>query len=144
MLGIALTLAIVPHVIDVIRDAVGGAWPNVAEFGLVLWGLIMSVQLAIDFRISERRLYAVLTTAEQHADELARLVDATLLVRDKLNTPLQTLELSLATCTPGRPDDEQTLADLRAAVTYLTLLSRAVEQTTEQRQRGRVEQERVA
>ena len=35
--------------------------------GLVFWGLIMSVQLAIDYRASEQRLYATLTAAEEHA-----------------------------------------------------------------------------
>jgi len=133
MLGIALTLTIVPHVVDVVRDAVGGDWPNLAEFGLVLWGLIMSVQLAIDFRFSEQRLYAMLTTAEEHAAELATMIEATLRVRDKLNTPLQTLELGLATRSAINAADEQTLADCRGAITYLTLLGRAVAHTTDQR-----------
>jgi hypothetical protein len=132
MLALALTLAVVPHVVDVIRDAVGGTWPDVAEFGLVTWGLIMSVQLAIDYRISEQRLTATLASVERHAAELSRMVEATLRVRDLLNTPLQTLELALATRTAKRPAEERTLADLRGAVTQLTMLGRAVEHMTDQ------------
>jgi hypothetical protein len=133
MLAIALVVVILHHVADLVRDAVGGTWPYVAEFGLVAWGLIMSVQLALDFRVSERRLFAMLSRAEQHAAELAKTVDATLRVRDKLNTPLQTLELGLAVQSADRPEDEETLAELRRAVVELTQLGRAVEQTTNQR-----------
>jgi hypothetical protein len=132
MLAIALVVAILQHVIDVIRDAVGGTWPYLAEFGLVTWGLIMSVQLAIDFRVNGQHLQATLTTVEQHAAELTKLVAASLSVRDKLNTPLQTLELSLATRAARKPEDDQTLAELRSAVTTLVELSRAVERTTSQ------------
>ena len=44
---------------DAVRDSIGGAWPNVVEFGIVSWGLIMSVQLAYDFRTQRRALGAV-------------------------------------------------------------------------------------
>jgi len=129
MLAIALVVAILLHVVDVIRDAVGGAWPYIDEFGLVTWGLIMSVQLAIDYRIATQRLRATLTTSEQRAAELARTAEAALHVRDKLNTPLQTLELSLAVRTPRTSEDEQTLVELRRAVIQLSELSRTVERT---------------
>jgi hypothetical protein len=65
-------------------------------------------------------------------------------VRDKLNTPLQTLELGLATRSAQKPGDDQVLADLRAAVTYLTLLGRAVEHTTDQRRSTVADKERPA
>jgi hypothetical protein len=130
MLALAFTLAFMAHVIDVIRDATGALWPDVAELGLATWGILMSVQLAIDYRVSEQRLYATLTSVERHAAELARLVEATLRVRDRLNTPLQTLELGLASRTAEKPEDEQTLADLRGAVIQLTVLGRAIERTT--------------
>jgi hypothetical protein len=130
MLAISLVVVIVYHLVDIIRDAVGGTWPYVNEFGLVTWALIMSVQLAIDYRIARQRLHATLTTSEQHATELARTADAALQVLDKLNTPLQTLELSLAVRTPRTSEDEQTLVELRGAVTRISELSRAVERTT--------------
>jgi hypothetical protein len=144
MLAIALSVVIVHHLVDVVRDAVGASWPYVAEFGLVTWGLVMSVQLAIDFRATEQRLEAALFRAEQHAAELAKLVDASLLVRDKLNTPLQTLELGLALRRPEAPDHERTLADLRRAVVELTALGRMVEQKASQELAASADRERAA
>jgi hypothetical protein len=127
-LAIALVIAVVEHVLDVVRDALDGSWPYVAEFGLVTWGLIMSIQLAIDFRNNQTHLQATLRRAKEHAADLARMVDASLLVRDKLNTPLQILELDVAMCTPTGRDDEETLADIRRVITELTTLGRSVEQ----------------
>jgi hypothetical protein len=131
MLAIGLVVIVAGHLVDVVRDKIGGSWPYVAEFGLATWGLIMSIQLAIDFRVTQRSLRETLRRGEQHAAELARLIDATLLVRDKLNTPLQTLELGLAMRAPTRPEETQTLAELRKAVVELARLGRAVEHTTD-------------
>lgn len=126
-LAFALVVVVAQHVADVVRDAVGGSWPYLAEFGLVTWGLIMSIQLAIDFRANHLRLHATLNRVEQHAESLARLVEASLFVRDKLNTPLQTLEFGLTMCTPSGPEEEEALAELRREVTELTQFGRAVE-----------------
>jgi hypothetical protein len=144
MLALALVVAVAQHVADVVRDAVGGSWPYLAEFGLVAWGLIMSIQLAIDFRINHQRLHSTLTQAEQHAAELARMVEASLLVRDKLNTPLQTLELGLAMCTASGPKDNETLSDLRREVMELTQRGRAVELAANQTRRAIASQERAS
>jgi hypothetical protein len=144
MLAIALTIAVVEHLLDVVRDAVDGSWPYVAEFGLVTWGLIMSIQLAIDFRNNQLELQATLRRAEQHAADLARMVAASVLVRDKLNTPLQILELDIAMCTPTGPDDERTLGDIRRAITELTMLGRNVEQAAKHSETALVLPERVS
>ena len=142
-LAIALVVVVGQHVADVVRDAVGGAWPYLAEFGLVTWGLMMSIQLAIDFRVNHQRLRATLNRAEHHSAELARMVEASLLVRDKLNTPLQTLELGLAICTAGGPEDEKALADLRSVVAELAQRGRAVEQTANQHRSAMACEERA-
>lgn len=131
MLAISLVVVILHHVVDVIRDAVGGTWPYVNEFGLVTWGLIMSVQLAIDYRIATQRLRTTLIHSQRAESELARTAEAALHVRDKLNTPLQTLELSLAVRTPRISEDRQTLVELRDAVTQISEFSREVERTTD-------------
>ena len=131
ILAISLAIVILQHLVDIIREAVGGTWPYSDEFGWVTWGLIMSVQLAIDYRTGRQRLRATLTTSEQHAAELARAAEAALLVRDKLNTPLQTLELTLAVRAPRTSEDQQTLAELREAVTQISESSLAVERTTD-------------
>ena len=140
-LAIAIVLVVVQHVVDVFRDAVAGSWPYVAEFGVVTWALIMSIQLSLDFGINRQRLRATLTRAEQDAAQLSATVRASLLVRDRLNTPLQTLELSLAMCPENRAEDSATLADLRGLVVEIAQLGRAVEAAANQP--ARAEQEHV-
>lgn len=129
ILAVSLSIVILQHLVDVFREAVGGTWPYSDELGFVVWSLIMSVQLAIDYRISSQQLRATLSAAERHATELARTAEAALHVRDKLNTPLQTLELTLATREPHTEEDQETLDELRGAVTEISSLSRAVERT---------------
>jgi hypothetical protein len=130
VIAIALIVVILHHIADVVRDAMSGSWPYVAEFGLVSWGIIMSVQLAIEFRGSEQRLHATLRRSAQHATELAAMIQTSLDVRDKLNTPLQTLELGLGLCASRGTQDGEAIARLQCAVVELTHLARAVEQTT--------------
>lgn len=129
MLAFAVVIVIACHLIDIARDAVAGTWPYVAEFGLVAWGLIMSSQLAIDYRTSEERLNDTLARVERDRARLSAIIDTTLHVRDKLNTPLQTLELGLALRAPGSSDDRETLVALRRAVVELAEFGRTVEKT---------------
>lgn len=131
MLAIALVLVIVHHLVDVGQELAAGTWPYVGELGFVTWSLIMSVQLGIDFRDNERRLAQTLKHAEEHRAALARTVEASLRVRDKLNTPLQTLELGFAAQPPDTADGERALAALRYAVVQLAALGRAVERSAD-------------
>jgi hypothetical protein len=139
----ALVVVLVHHLVDLFRDAWGGSWPYVGGFGFVTWGLIMSMQLAFDFKNSQLRLGAALYRAEQHAADLTASIEATLRVRDKLNTPLQTLELGLATRTASTADDERALANMRRAIVELSELGRAVERTASQEPRTTTDQERA-
>jgi hypothetical protein len=132
ILAISLLIVILQHLVDVFREAFGSTWVYSDEFGFVAWSLIMSVQLAIEFRIGAQRLRTTLAAAEQHTMELARMAEAALHVRDKLNTPLQTLELTLAMREPRAVEDQDTLVELRHAVTQISDLSLAVERTMEQ------------
>jgi hypothetical protein len=139
MLVIAIVVALVYEGAVLIHNAIARPLPYLAELGVVIWGLIISVLLAFDFRAGERRLHAALTSAEQHADELVKTIESTLLIRDKLNTPLQTLELGLAMRSEDSADGEQTLAELRDAVRALADLGVAVAETAREH-----EQERAA
>lgn len=131
ILAISLAIVIIQHLVDILREAFGSPWPYSDEFGFILWSVVMSVQLAIDHRTARQRLRVMLTTSERHAAALARTAEAALHVRDKLNTPLQTLELSLAVRTPRSSEDLHTLVELRDAVTQISELSLAVERTAE-------------
>lgn len=122
----ALGVVILFHVVDIVRDEVGGSWPYLTEFGLVAWGIIMSVQLALDYRQVEDRLRALLSELDARTVELAKAIGVSLRVRDRLNTPLQTLELGLSVYPAVR---SETIDDLRAAVRRLTALGRSVEST---------------
>ncbi|HEX5061525.1 MAG TPA: hypothetical protein VFV99_19290 [Kofleriaceae bacterium] len=132
VLAIAISVSVAQHLVDVVRDAIGGSWPYFAEFAIVSWGLIMSIQLAIDFRTTRERLQETLSETEERAAQLAELVNASLHVRDKLNTPLQTLEIGLAMCKPRNRDDIETLAILRRDVMELATLGRNVERAAQE------------
>lgn len=136
MLAVALVLVIVHHLADVAQELVRGTWPYVGELGFVTWSLIMSIQLGIDFRDNERRLGQTLLHADQHRSALAAMVEASLRVRDKLNTPLQTLELGFGVHIPDSADKQRVLAELRYAVVQLAALGRAVEQSADHERTG--------
>jgi len=128
VLAIAISVSVAQHLVDVVRDAVGGSWPYFAEFAIVTWGTIMSIQLVLDYRVTRERLRRTLSEAEQRTSQLVELVEASLHVRDKLNTPLQTLEIGLAMCKAQDRDDIETLAALRRDVVELATLGRNVAQ----------------
>jgi len=131
MLAVALVLVIVHHLADVAQELVGGTWPYVGELGFVTWSLIMSIQLGIDFRDNEHRLGEMLLDADHHRSALAAVVEASLRIRDKLNTPLQTLELGFGVHVADTVDKERVLAEMRYAVVQLAALGRAVEQSAD-------------
>jgi hypothetical protein len=131
VLAVSFGMVIIAHIVDLVRDVSGGTWPYVAEFGVAAWGLIMSVRLASEYKRMQRLLAATLVEVEQRTAELAKLVDAALHVRDRLNTPLQTLELGLTLRTPKSPRETPALDAMRAAVVELAQLGRAVERTAQ-------------
>lgn len=142
ILGAALVIVVLQHLVDVVRDTVGGSWPYVLEFGLATWGVIMSIELAIDFGIRRSRLSEALANIERGAGDLARSIETSLHVRDQLNTPLQTLELGLQMWTARGAESEQTLADMARWVAELTKLGRAVEKAADQGLDAQPQQER--
>lgn len=126
---LSLALVVLHHVADVVRDEIGASWPYVAEFGLVSWGVIMTIQLAIDYREVEDGLRSALARVEEQTAELTDAIDLTVHVRDRLNTPLQTLELGLAIQPAERGEERAIVDDLRGAVRKLTALGRRVAST---------------
>jgi hypothetical protein len=130
-LALSFAVLVAAHVVDLVREERNATWPWVSEFGVAAWGLIMSVQLALEYKRMERLLAATLVEVEQRTAELAKLVDAALHVRDRLNSPLQTLELGLALREPRTPAETPMLENLRAAVVELAELGRAVELTVQ-------------
>jgi hypothetical protein len=112
--GMALVVGSACVLITVFLDIVKGIfaedWPYLGGFGLVVLALVLSAQLASDFRASERRL--------------ADLVTAALVLSDLLNTPLQTLELGLETLTAQSAFERARVLRLKRAVARLAAVGR--------------------
>jgi hypothetical protein len=117
--AIALVVVLFHGIADVIRDNVGGSWPYVAEFGVVTFGLIMSVQLARDFRAQTRSLGEAIAQVEDQARRFDEMLDALHLLEQNMHVPLYTLETGVVDLArTGAPDDAQ-LRLLERAVTRL-------------------------
>ncbi len=98
--------------LDLVRDAVGGNWPYSIEFATALLAMLMSLELAIDFRRKET--------------QLARALDTTIHIRDQLNTPLQTLTIGLDLLPAETPEQRSLISRLRASVERLESLGRGL------------------
>lgn len=109
---LALLITQIALALDLTRDVVGGDWPYSIEFATVLLALLMSLELAIDFRRKE--------------NYLARALDSTLHIRDQLNTPLQTLTLGLELLPARTPEEESLVNRLRVSVERLATLGRGL------------------
>lgn len=129
--GVLLCAAVIPVVVaigfDLRNDLVGAARLELTEASATALSLTMSFQLATEFRTSEQRLRPTLRRVERRTTELAATVGASLVVRDKLNTPLQTLELGLAMLPEHTPKDRKQVAALERALARIIELGRAVE-----------------
>lgn len=94
--GAVLTLAsgmiIAFYFIDYVRDLVGGTWPYVLEYSVVATGLLMSVQLAIDFRRKRDELAKALVRVEQQAARLTPMLRASRALPDALFPVLHSLK----------------------------------------------------
>jgi hypothetical protein len=95
-LAAALLIMLVQAVIDIVRDSVGGTWPYVAEYGVVSWALIMSVQLAYDYRAQSAAIVRAIASVEAHAKHLSSLLQAMHALEHNMEGPLQTLVTGIA------------------------------------------------
>ena len=130
--GLALVVVLAFAIVDVVRDNVGGTWPSVAEFGVVLWGLIMSVQLAHDFRTQRRALGVAIAEVEGQSKRLTGILDALLALEQNMHIPLETLESGVASLVCGTKIEdpqvrrfERTVARLREFARSMPDISRA-------------------
>jgi len=141
---IAVALVLVYALSDIVRDAVGGSWPYVSEFGVVAWGIIMSVQLARDYRAQSEALATAITHVEAQAARLTSILQAMRALEQNMSMPLETLETGVQSLEswpqhaaaanhnansniniePPRPDDQ--LARLHRAVTRLREFARSL------------------
>lgn len=118
-LAAALVLIVVTNLIDIIRDIVGGSWPYVAEIGFVGWALIMSVQLAHDFRAEADALRKAISQVETHAEQLRSMLDALRALEENIHVSLATLEPGVKALTATTTKDDERLQRLCRAVARL-------------------------
>lgn len=111
---------------DLAHGLLGGQWPYMSEFSFALMSLIMAIQLAIEFRTTDKRLAATLWRIEVHTAELTRALGKSLAVRDVLNTPLQTLSLQLAMYDPRSPHEAELLDRLQRDVVELAGIGHSI------------------
>lgn len=116
--------------LDVIRDAVGGSWPYVAEYGLVTWGLIMSVQLAFDFRRQADLLSSAISHVEAKADRLTSILGALRTLEQNLDAPIQTLQKGMASLHGATPAERVQDDRMRRAIGRLRDFSRSMAHLT--------------
>lgn len=120
--AIAVGLPLVALMLDVVHELIGARWPYFAEFGMVGLSIILSVQLAIDFRIQEATLSDALAREARALERVARVA---LAVKDMANTPLQVLEIGLANLEEN-PAHQSSIERMRRAVARLNELDRVM------------------
>jgi len=107
-----LVVGICSMLLDFANDFVQGGWPYTSEFGAAMWGIFVSLELARDVRRQETQLNDAMRSA--------------LVVRDQLNTPLQTLTLGLNLVEGNTQEQKETIERLKRAVARLTELGQSL------------------
>lgn len=124
--AVALTLVIVYAVIDIIRDNVGGTWPYVVEYGIVSWALIISVQLARDFRGNTQTLARAIEHVEAQARHLTAMLESLRALEHDMKRPLQTLESGVVVLAEATTAVDPQLRRVERSVTRLKELARSM------------------
>lgn len=124
-LALSLVLIIVTNGADIVRDLRGGAWPYVGQLGLVALGLIMSIQLAREFRMKTESLADAIGEVSRQAGQLTAILGALRTLEDSMLASVARLEAGMA-CLRASTGDTADLARLGRAVTRLRDVSRAM------------------
>jgi hypothetical protein len=90
---------------DLVRNVLGREWWYLGGFGVLALAVMLSAQLAFDYRRSELRL--------------ARLLAETMRLRDQINTPLQTLVFGIEIAEEQGALDHRRVLPLRRAIDRL-------------------------
>jgi hypothetical protein len=123
---LAAATAVVAAVVfvDVYREARGLPWPFLAEYGFVGWGVIMSVQLALEYRAQAGKLANAIAHVSAQASRLTAILGSMRALEHNIDEPLHVLETGFGQLAAGSDVDPQ-LVRLRRAVTRLRALSNA-------------------
>jgi hypothetical protein len=124
--GVAILLILATNTVDFIRDATGGSRPYVGEYGFVAWAVIMSVQLARDFRAQARTLRDAIQDVELQGERSRSMLEALRTLEHDIHAPLERLEIDVAALTAATTRDEAHLQRLRRVAARLRELARSM------------------
>jgi hypothetical protein len=124
--AIALAIVFCDALVDIIRDNVGGSWPYVAEYGIVIWALIVSVQLARDFRRNTQTLGKAIGQVETQARQLTAMLQALRALEHDMQRPLDALESGVVELARGAMPADPQLRRVERAVDRLAQLARSM------------------
>jgi hypothetical protein len=123
--AISVMLIIGANVADVIRDARGATWPYIAEFGLVALAIVMSVELAREFRQKTEVLATAIRHVTLQAQQLTSILSALRTLEDNMLASMATLEAGMARLR-ARTGETANLERLGRAVSRLREVSSAM------------------
>jgi hypothetical protein len=126
-LAISVIIIIAANIADVIGDARGNTGPYVAEFGLVALGIVMSIELAREFRQKTETLAAAIREVRQRAQQLHSILGALRTLEDSVLASMTTLEAGMARLR-ARSGESGNLERLGRAVSRLREVSSAMAQ----------------
>ncbi|HEX5061526.1 MAG TPA: hypothetical protein VFV99_19295 [Kofleriaceae bacterium] len=124
--GCALLIVVVTNVVDLARHPVNGSLPYFAEFGFVAWALIMSVQLARDFRAEAKALERALADVAAQSERLQCILDSLRALEVRMLAPIDELENGVATLAATTQPETASLTRLRRAVARLRTVAHAM------------------
>ena len=132
LFGLMMVVVCAYLVADLKLYAVGtvarlGVVQLVTALAIGSFALWTSVTTAIDFRRRELELAKTVVALEQLTLRLERMLEISVEVRDKLNTPLQTLAVGLPLYAARVPEQRQRITSLRRAVAELAELGRLLQ-----------------
>jgi hypothetical protein len=122
--AVALTLVVAYAVVDIVRDNIGGTWPYMVEYGIVSWALIVSVQLAHDFRENTRTLAKTIVLVDTQARQLSEMLNSLHLLEHNMQIPLETLETGVVQLARSATAIDPQLRRVERATTRLKELAR--------------------
>jgi hypothetical protein len=131
--AIALAFVIGYGLIDIIRDNVGGSWPYLVEYGIVGWAVIMSVQLARDFRRSTQSLGIAIEVVDVQSRQLTTMLDALRALDRDMRRSLGTLETGVVALAQGTTLADEQMCRIVRAVARLEELACSMPELTSPR-----------
>jgi hypothetical protein len=99
----------------------------------VTFVFFVAALLIVVQRRHRRRLEHELLDAQREMDALRQLVEVSTAVRDQVNTPLQTLELSIALLARRHPEEQRILERMTRSLRRLVRVSRSFDRWTAER-----------